>query len=213
MCAQHQPGASTWIPERRDVETLRAAAAACRGCDLWRNATRTVFGMGPSPARLMLAGEQPGDHEDRSGIPFSGPAGRLLDRALAAVGIARDDVYVTNVVKHFKWRTNGGRRLHQKPTPAEIHACRPWLDAEIVAVRPELLIALGATAAQALLGPQVRVTRARGSVQLTGSGTAVLVTLHPSALLRIPGEGERQQAIRQFEDDLHQAVLFLRRAA
>src|ERR687895_2815005 len=153
--------AADFIPDNPTLPRLREAAAGCRGCDLWVNATQTVFGEGPRSADVMLVGEQPGDQEDRQGHPFVGPAGKLLDEALVEAGIDRTDVYITNVVKHFKWVARGKRRIHKKPNLPEIRACKPWLEAEIDVVRPKAIVCLGATAAQALLGPQFRVTRQR----------------------------------------------------
>lgn len=155
--------AAQFLPDKLDLESLRLAAACCEGCGLYRNATQTVFGEGPSQARFMLVGEQPGDQEDRQGHPFVGPAGRILDKGLAEAGIPRDDVYVTNAVKHFSFVPRGKRRIHQKPTAAEVTACHPWLDAELAVVDPSVIVVLGATAAQALLGRTFRVTQHRGS--------------------------------------------------
>ncbi|MDQ3611908.1 MAG: UdgX family uracil-DNA binding protein, partial [Actinomycetota bacterium] len=169
-------------------------------CGLYRDATQTVFGQGPGTARLMLVGEQPGDREDLAGRPFVGPSGQLLDRGLVDAGIDRQDVYVTNVVKHFKFIRRGKRRIHQKPSADEIGACRPWLDGELTAVRPEVVVALGATAAKALLGPSFRVSRQRGEV-FHSDGARYTATLHPSAILRLP-DGERDGAVGDFVDDL-----------
>ena len=155
--------AADYLPRRITLESLREAAKLCHGCDLWRNATQTVFGEGPANARLMFVGEQPGDQEDKVGRPFVGPAGRIFDQALDEVGIDRSRVYVTNAVKHFKWQARGKRRIHQKPNAAELAACRPWLDAELAVVQPHVLVCLGATAAQALLGRTFRVTKQRGT--------------------------------------------------
>jgi uracil-DNA glycosylase family protein len=179
------------------LEKLAAAAAKCRNCDLWREATQTVFGEGRPDAPLMLVGEQPGDQEDRVGRPFVGPAGRLLDEALAEAGIDRDDVYVTNAVKHFKWKARGKRRIHQKPTWGEVASCRTWLDGELEAVQPEVLVLLGATAAQSLLGRSFRVTQSHGQpVENTGFARYAVATLHPSAVLR-ERDGEARDAARQ----------------
>jgi DNA polymerase len=155
--------AADYLPERLTLESLREATKVCHGCDLWKHATQTVFGEGPSDAQLMFVGEQPGDQEDKAGRPFVGPAGRIFDQALEQVGIDRSSVYVTNAVKHFKWQPRGKRRIHQKPNPAELAACRPWLDAELAVVQPRVLVCLGATAAQALLGRTFRVTKQRGT--------------------------------------------------
>ena len=187
--------AADFLPERRTMKGLREAAAGCRGCDLWENATQTVFGEGPArKSKLMLVGEQPGDREDREGSPFVGPAGRVLDRALADAGIARDEAYVTNVVKHFKWRPAGKRRLHQRPNAEEIRACRPWLDAELEVVKPQALVALGATAAKALLGNSFRVTKHRGEFVESDLAPLVTATVHPSSILRIDDSDERRLA-------------------
>jgi DNA polymerase len=185
---------------------LRAAAAQCTGCDLYKNATQTVFGEGPSTARVFLIGEQPGDQEDQQGKPFVGPAGKLLERALTELGIARSDIYVTNAVKHFKWRPVGKRRLHQKPTLREVRACHPWLEAELQVIKPQIVICLGATAAQAVLGQEVRVNELRGEVIRAKDRSPVMVTVHPSSLLRIPDEEQRRQAYRTFIDGLSKAL-------
>src|SRR6516162_1397060 len=180
--------AAKLIPDRPTIATLRDAAKDCQACDLFVRGTQTVFGDGSQKAELMLVGEQPGDQEDLTGHPFVGPAGKLLDRALEAAGIDRAAVYVTNVVKHFKWEPRGKRRIHQKPNAAEIAACRPWLDAELRIVRPRLVVAMGATAAQAIFGPGFRVTRERGKVSSSKLASRVLATVHPSSLLRQPNE-------------------------
>lgn len=189
------------VPEDASLADLVAAAAGCRACDLWEHATQTVFGEGGAGAPVMLVGEQPGDMEDRQGAPFVGPAGRILDQALAAAGIARNQTYVTNVVKHFKWTPRGKRRLHQSPNAAEQAACRPWLDAELAAVRPEILVLLGATAAKALLGSSFRVSRERGRFVESALAPRVLATLHPSSILRA-GDDEREAALQGLVDDL-----------
>ena len=177
------------------LATLREEAATCRNCDLFRNATQTVFGEGRARARVVLVGEQPGDAEDRAGRPFVGPAGRLLDDALAAAGIERSDVYITNAVKHFKWRSRGKRRIHQRPNAGEVAACRPWLLAELDAIRPEVLVVLGATSAQALLGRSFRVTKQRGEpLQGTGFAPHVVATIHPAAVLRERDDSTRRAA-------------------
>ncbi len=213
MAIPRYPGASQWIPAQRDLASMREAISDCRGCDLWRGATQAVFGAGAESAHLMLVGEQPGDQEDRHGLPFVGPAGRLLDRALAMAGINRTEIYVTNAVKHFKWQFRGNRRLHERPSVTEMKACRPWLEAEIERVHPELLIALGATAAQSLLGTPIRVTQQRGKPLPSEWGIPVLVTIHPSAILRIPDESGRREAIERLADDLRRAVRSLPKAA
>jgi uracil-DNA glycosylase family protein len=195
--------ASELLPERLSLTSLRRAAEGCRACPLWRGGTQTVFGAGSSRAPVMLVGEQPGDREDLAGEPFVGPAGEVLDRALDEAGIQRGDTYITNVVKHFKWRQGRGkRRLHQRPNTAEIAACRPWLDSELAVVRPDVLVCLGATAAKALLGRQVRVTRDRGRFLETDLAPAVTVTVHPSSILRIDDDAERREARRKLTADL-----------
>jgi uracil-DNA glycosylase family protein len=176
--------AAEYLPDRLSLPALRDAAAVCHGCDLWRAATQTVFGEGARDAEVMFVGEQPGDQEDQQGRPFVGPAGRMLDKALDEVGIDRTHVYVTNAVKHFKWQPRGRRRLHQKPNWAEMTACRPWLEAELDVVKPRVLVALGATAAQALLGRQFRVTKQRGELVDSPLAEFVTATIHPSAILR-----------------------------
>jgi uracil-DNA glycosylase family protein len=195
--------ASDFLPDRLTLPALREAAAGCRGCGLYRNATQTVFGEGTRTAEVVFVGEQPGDREDRAGKPFVGPAGRLLDQALEEAGIDRRAVFVTNVVKHFKFTHRGKRRIHKRPAAEEIAACRPWLDAELEAVRPRALVCLGATAAQALLGRQFRVTKERGRL-LRDSDVAPLVmaTVHPSSILRAPDERARNEETRQFVADL-----------
>jgi uracil-DNA glycosylase family protein len=190
------------IPPQATIAELRASAATCTACPLYRNATRTVFGEGPPDARIMLVGEQPGDAEDLAGHPFVGPAGKLLDRCLAEAGIDRARTWVTNVVKHFKWVPRGTRRLHSKPGSLEITACLPWLEAEIRAVGPQVVVALGATAAQALFGKAFRVTRDRGRYIPSGVAPRALATVHPSALLRAPDENTRRREIARFIEDL-----------
>lgn len=175
------------------LQEAAEAAAGCRACDLWRRGTQTVFGAGPSRARLLLVGEQPGDREDLAGEPFVGPAGRLLDESLAEAGIDRGDVYLTNAVKHFKWRPAGKRRIHDKPSWTEIGACRPWLELELALVRPEVVVLLGATAAQSLLGREFRVTRERGRVLRPAFAPAAVATVHPSAILRARDADRREQ--------------------
>lgn len=185
------------------IAALRKEAAGCRACELWRNATQTVFGEGSSKARVVLVGEQPGDMEDLAGHPFVGPAGKVLDEALAEAGIERDSVYVTNAVKHFKWKARGKRRIHDKPNASEVAACKPWLDAELQALDPLVVVPLGATAAQALLGRSFRVTQRRGEV-IEDSGIApyVVATIHPSAVLRMPDAAARTQARFELARDL-----------
>jgi uracil-DNA glycosylase len=191
-----------FLPARRTLPALRAAAATCRGCDLWKRGTQTVFGEGTADARVMMIGEQPGHDEDVAGHPFVGPAGRLLNRALAASGIARADVYVTNVVKHFKWEPRGKRRIHAKPGPSEIGACLPWLQAELDLVRPDVVVCLGATAAQALLGPGFRVTKQRGEWVGSPWTPRVLATVHPSSILRAPDDAARRREFDGLVADL-----------
>jgi DNA polymerase len=184
------------------LEQLREEAKSCRACPLWANATQTVFGAGDEHAKAMLVGEQPGDEEDRKGLPFVGPAGRLLDRALEAAGIDRNQLYVTNAVKHFKWELRGKRRLHKTPAQREIDACRRWLEAEIAAVRPCVIGCLGATAARAVLGPDFRVSKMRGKFVKSPWAPFVFATYHPSALLRLRDEDEREAAFAQLVKDL-----------
>jgi len=194
--------AADFLPARRTLPALRAAAASCRGCPLWARGTQTVFGEGPRRARVMLVGEQPGHEEDLAGKPFVGPAGRVLDRALEAAGIARTDVYLTNVVKHFKWVPKGKRRIHAKPNQMEISACLPWLEAELDVIKPVVLVCLGATAAQALLGPKFRVTKQRGEWVQARWAPYVTATVHPSAILRAPDDAARHAEMERFVADL-----------
>lgn len=195
--------AADLIPPHPTLPKLRQAAAGCRACPLWRSGTQTVFGAGPRSARVMLVGEQPGDQEDLAGEPFVGPAGGILDAALEEAGIDRGDSYVTNMVKHFKWKQGRGkRRLHQRPNSEETSACRPWLDSELAVVRPEVVVCLGATAAKGLLGSGVKVTRDRGRFVEAEFAPAVTVTVHPSSILRIPERDERAQARAELVDDL-----------
>jgi DNA polymerase len=193
--------AADFLPERLSLSALREAAAGCKGCHLWQVGTQTVFGEGANKAQVMFVGEQPGDQEDRAGKPFVGPAGRLLDEALVAAGIDRSTTYVTNAVKHFKWQARGKRRIHQKPNWTEMTACRPWLEAELAVVKPRVLVLLGATAAQSLLGRQFRVTQNRGKLLESDLAEAVTATVHPSSILR--GEPEEREAnFAAFVDDL-----------
>jgi DNA polymerase len=202
----HVP-AEELIPSRPTLPKLRQAAADCRACPLWKSGTQTVFGAGPKAARVMLVGEQPGDREDLAGEPFVGPAGGLLDTALQDAGIDRDDAYLTNVVKHFKWKQGRGkRRLHQRPNSEEIGACRPWLESELAVVKPEIVVCLGATAAKGLLGSGVRVTKDRGRFLEAGFAPAVTVTIHPSAILRIREREERAEARAEFTADLRKVA-------
>lgn len=187
------------------MSDVRASAACCKACDLWRLGTQTVFGEGSSSARLMLVGEQPGDREDLAGRPFVGPAGKVLDQALEEAGIDRSDVYVTNAVKHFKWEARGKRRLHKRPDAAEVSACRPWLDKEIELVSPKMVVCLGATAAQALLGRTFRVTKQRGEVFPQPGGHVITATVHPSSILRAPDPTTRQAEMAAFVEDLRTA--------
>ena len=194
----------------KSLSVLRAEAAGCKACDLWERATQAVFGEGGARAKVMLVGEQPGNEEDLSGKPFVGPAGRLLDTALEEAGIDRSAAYVTNVVKHFKWEPRGKRRIHAKPNAAEISACRQWLDAEIQALRPQVLVCLGATAAQALLGRQFRVTQNRGEFVDSPLAPKVLATVHPSSILRAPDEATRHEEMRRFIEDLKKVAAVLK---
>ena len=192
------------IPPRPTIPSLQESAKDCRACDLWKNATQTVFGEGAQKAAIMLIGEQPGDQEDRIGRPFVGPAGRILDQALAEAGIDRGTVYVTNVVKHFRWTAaeRGKRRIHKKPRASEIQACRPWLDAELNVVKPKVVVCLGASAAQALLGKDFRVTRDRGKAIKSSLPALLVATVHPSSILRALDDESRQNQMKEFVDDL-----------
>jgi uracil-DNA glycosylase family protein len=201
--SQSEPNDATpFLPERRSLSTLREASQGCRGCHLWRGATQTVFGEGLKRARVMLVGEQPGDKEDRAGKPFVGPAGRELDKALEAAGIARDEAYVTNVVKHFKFEERGRRRIHQTPKRFEIEACKPWLAEELKVVGPEALVLLGATAAKALMGSSFRLTHHRGELLESELAPIVTATVHPSAILRAPDDESRYAEREAFTEDL-----------
>jgi len=201
--SQSEPNDATpFLPERRSLTALREAAQGCRGCHLWRGASQTVFGEGLKRARVMLVGEQPGDKEDRAGKPFVGPAGRELDRALEAAGIARDEAYVTNVVKHFKFEERGRRRIHQTPKRFEIEACKPWLDKELEVVEPEALVLLGATAAKALMGSSFRLTQHRGELLDSELAPIVTATVHPSAILRAPDDESRYAERDALAEDL-----------
>jgi len=205
------PSAADFMPPRRSLAALRRAARECRGCGLYAQATQTVFGEGPARARLVLVGEQPGNDEDLAGKPFVGPAGRLLDAALAEAGLSRKDCYVTNAVKHFKWEPRGKRRLHSKPNAGEQRACRPWLDAELQQVHPQVTVCLGATAAQLLLGAAFRVTTQHGqALQAAGTGT-VVATIHPSSVLRQRTPEERERAYAMLVADLRIAAGLLRK--
>ena len=199
------------VPDQLTLPALREAAAGCRACDLYKTGTQTVFGQGAEHAQVMFVGEQPGDREDREGKPFVGPAGRVLDEALEEVGIDRTHVYITNAVKHFKWKPQGKRRLHQKPNAAEINACRPWLDAEIAVVKPHLLVLLGATAAQALLGRDFRVSVQRGQLMERPGLPPMMATVHPSSILRAPDDETRELEMRAFVQDLKRVAQHLQR--
>jgi DNA polymerase len=201
--------AAAYIPERPTLPRLREAAAGCRACPLWQTGTQTVFGEGPAGAPVMLVGEQPGDREDIEGRPFVGPAGRILDEALAEAGIDRDATYVTNAVKHFKWEARGKRRIHAKPTWSETMACRPWLEAEIAVVRPRVLVCLGAVAAQSLLGKEFRVTKQRGEWIESDLAELVTATIHPSAILRQRDADARHAEFGRFVDDLRKVAAVL----
>ena len=191
------------------LDTVRLAAAECKACDLWKSGTQTVFGEGAETAELMLVGEQPGDKEDLAGRPFVGPAGRLLDQALVEAGIDRTSVYVTNAVKHFKWEPRGKRRLHKRPDAVEVAACRPWLDREIELVQPRVVVCLGATAAQALLGRSFKVTKQRGEVFPQPAGHVITATVHPSSILRAPDAAARDSELAAFTEDLRQVAKHL----
>ena len=205
--------AAEFLPESRSLKTLEEAAETCRGCELYKDATQVVFGRGRKSAELMLVGEQPGDKEDLAGEPFVGPAGRLLDKALEEAGIDRSAAYVTNAVKHFKWRPKGNRRLHQTPRAGEIEACKPWLQAEVEAVGPQALLAMGATAARSLFGPKVKVTKDRGRPLESPLAPVAAVTIHPSALLRLRDHDEREAEFAAFVADLEAVATALQGAA
>jgi uracil-DNA glycosylase family protein len=202
-------GAASFLPEKRTLPVLRNAVQSCRGCDLYRHATQAVFGEGPKKARLVFIGEQPGNEEDMKGHPFVGPAGGLLDRALADASIDRAEVYVTNVVKHFKFEERGKRRIHEKPRIGEIKACEPWLEAEIDLIKPEVIICLGATAAQTLLGAKFRLTKSRGVPLDHPWAPHVVATVHPSAILRAPDAAQRHEEYSRFVADLKAARTLL----
>ena len=193
-------------PDTSSLAELREAARECTACHLYKRATQIVFGEGPKDALMMLVGEQPGDYEDQEGKPFVGPAGKIMDEALEEAGIDRKQVYVSNAVKHFKWEPRGKRRIHQKPNSREIAACRPWLEAELRIVKPKLVVAMGATAAQTIFGPSFRVTRERGKVLSSKLAPRVLATVHPSSLLRQPDEASRQREYKHFIADLRAAL-------
>jgi uracil-DNA glycosylase len=204
MAKRNKPteSAADLIPDRPTISTVRDAAKDCQACDLYKRGTQTVFGEGARHAELMFVGEQPGDAEDLAGRPFVGPAGRVLDKALEEAGIDRATVYVTNVVKHFKWEPRGKRRIHKKPNAGEVAACRPWLETEIQLVKPRAIVCLGATAAQALIGRQFKVTAHRGEFIPSSLAPLVIATVHPSSLLRAPDEETRRRETKLFVDDL-----------
>ena len=201
--------AADFFPERQSLKAFREAAADCKGCDLWERGTQTVFGEGARRAEVVFVGEHPGNEEDLTGKTFVGPAGRLLDDALVEAGIDRTQTYVTNVVKHFKWEPRGKRRIHKKPNAREITACRPWLEAEISLVKPKVIVCLGATAAQALLGPQFKVTKQRGQFIESTLASYIMATVHPSSILRAPDDETRHAEKRQFVDDLKRVASVL----
>jgi len=205
--------AAEFVPRSRSLKALEEAAEGCRGCELYKDATQVVFGQGRKSAELMLVGEQPGDKEDREGEPFVGPAGRLLDRALEEAGIDRSQAYVTNAVKHFKWKARGNRRLHQTPRAGEIEACKPWLQAEVEAVEPQALLAMGATAARSLFGTKVKVTKDRGRPLDSPLAPVAAVTIHPSAILRLRDHDEREAELAGFVADLEAVATALQGAA
>ena len=200
--------AADFIPPNPTLPKLRAASMTCRGCHLWTFGTQTVFGEGPKGARVMIVGEQPGDQEDRAGHPFVGPSGKLLDRALEEAGIDRGDVYVTNAVKHFKWERGekSARRIHKKPNDAEIRACHPWLEEEMRLVQPQVVVCLGATAAQSIMGKSFKVTKERGRAVKAPNGSTVIATVHPSSVLRAPDADARAQAEKDFFSDLRKVA-------
>jgi DNA polymerase len=202
--------AKEFFPGKKSLKAFRDAAADCKACDLWKRGTQTVFGEGPRRAEVLFVGEQPGNEEDLQGKPFVGPAGRLLDDALEEAGIDRSQTYVTNVVKHFKWEPRGKRRIHKKPNSQEISACRPWLEAEIAMIKPKVIVALGATAAQALLGPKFRVTKQRGQFIESTLAPYIMATIHPSAILRTPDDETRHLERRRFVDDLKKLARVLK---
>jgi len=199
-----ETSAADYLPDKRTLPVLREASKKCKGCDLWTKGTQTVFGEGASHAKVLFVGEQPGDKEDLSGKPFVGPAGALLDKALVEAGIDRKEVYVTNAVKHFNWEPRGKRRIHKKPSAMHIAACRPWLDAEIAAVKPRVIVCLGATAAQALLGKTFKVTQRRGELIPSDLAPYIVATVHPSSILRAPDEESRHEELSKFIQDLNQ---------
>ena len=205
------PTAEPFLPERITLPAMKKAVQGCRGCPLYKNATQAVFGEGPVHAKVIFIGEQPGDQEDLTGKPFVGPAGKLLDEVLEEVGIDRSEVYVTNAVKHFKWEPRGTRRIHSKPNSREMAACKPWLSAEFQAIKPQMVICLGATAAQDLFGSKFKITKERGKImEDTGIAPMVMATVHPSSILRAPDHDAREQARKDFTADLETAAKALK---
>jgi uracil-DNA glycosylase len=200
------PTAEKFLPPRLNLKALREAAATCKGCDLYKNATQTVFGEGRRNSPMILLGETPGDEEDKHGRPFVGPAGRLLDSALEEIGLSRDEVYVTNAVKHFRWEPRGKRRLHKKPSARQIEACKPWLHAEILITKPEIIVCMGATAAQVMMGPGLRITKHRGTFFKSDEAAWLMATYHPSAILRAPDKEDRDRKRTEFVGDLRRAL-------
>src|ERR1700757_2431600 len=213
MAKRPQTTAAPLVPSQPTIPKLQSAAANCQACDLWKRGTQTVFGEGGPNARVMLVGEQPGDQEDIQGRPFVGPAGKILDKALQEAGIDRKEVYVTNAVKHFKWEPRGKRRIHKKPNSLEIAACRPWFDAEVEAVRPKVIVCMGATATQALLGNSFKVTKHRGGVVGKPSYPAIVPTVHPSSILRAITDEDRDREMEKFVADLAGVARLIRRKA
>jgi uracil-DNA glycosylase family protein len=205
--------AAPLIPQRPTLAKLRAAAAACKACDLWKRGTQTVFGEGSEHAKVMFVGEQPGDREDLAGRPFVGPAGGLLDRALLEAGIDRNTVYVTNIVKHFKWEPRGKRRIHKKPNALQIAACRPWFEAEVAVTRPEVIVCLGATAAQAILGKNFKVSQMRGELVPSELAPYVMATVHPASALRAPEDESRRAEIQRFVEDIKKVAKVIQKKA
>jgi uracil-DNA glycosylase family protein len=197
-----QKSAADFLPTHRTLKVLREAARSCKGCDLYKNATQTVFGEGPQKASVAFVGEQPGDQEDRHGRPFVGPAGRLLDKALAAARISREQVYLTNAVKHFKWIWRGKRRLHQKPVIRQVMACKPWLQAEFEVLKPKIVVCMGTTAAQAVLGKPVLITKERGKFIAPDSGPVIFISIHPSAIYRQRDRNEQEKEYRRFAEEM-----------
>ena len=202
MATKSPNSATHFLPEARTLEALRDAARSCKGCELYKNTIQTVFGEGPKKTNVVLVGEQPGDLEDRQGHPFVGPAGRLLDNALAEARLSREQVYVTNAVKHFKWIWRGKRRLHQKPAIRQVTACRPWLEAELEVLRPKIVVCMGATAARSVLGKAVPITKTRGKFLESDSAPITFITIHPSAIYRHPSRKEQERQYRRFVSEM-----------